>query len=151
MGIAVKMITGDHLAIARETARQLGMSTDIYNTGAGRPLCSVPTPQAPRSHPNSADALGVVRARTHTEFLERGVMSPDLMVPADELVEKADGFAEVFPQHKFEIVRKLQGRAHIVGMTGDGVNDAPALKQSDIGIAVAGATVLEKRTRAGRG
>ena len=76
-------------------------------------------------------------------------MSPDLMIPADELVEKADGFAEVFPQHKFEIVRKLQERKHTVGMTGDGVNDAPALKQSDIGIAVAGATVSGGVGRAG--
>ncbi len=57
-----------------------------------------------------------------------------------EQVEKADGFAEVFPEHKFAIVRILQGRNHITGMTGDGVNDAPALKQADVGIAVSGAT-----------
>ncbi len=57
-----------------------------------------------------------------------------------EKVEKADGFAEVFPEHKFSIVRILQGRNHITGMTGDGVNDAPALKQADVGIAVSGAT-----------
>ncbi len=57
-----------------------------------------------------------------------------------EAVEKADGFAEVFPEHKFAIVRILQQRNHITGMTGDGVNDAPALKQADVGIAVSGAT-----------
>ncbi|KAI3865775.1 hypothetical protein MKX03_025521 [Papaver bracteatum] len=61
-------------------------------------------------------------------------------LPVDELIEKADGFAGVFPEHKYEIVKYLQDRKHICGMTGDGVDDAPALKKANIGIDVAYST-----------
>lgn len=79
----------------------------------------------------------------------KGQLPPEMahVKDVDELVEHADGFAEVFPEHKFEIVNILKGRKHIVGMTGDGVNDAPALKKADVGIAVDGAhpiSLLEK-------
>ena len=63
---------------------------------------------------------------------------------ADQIIESSDGFAEVYPEHKYHIVEVLQKFNHIVGMTGDGVNDAPALKRADVGIAVAGATDAAK-------
>ncbi|CAL5048949.1 unnamed protein product [Urochloa decumbens] len=104
LGVNVKMITGDQLAIGKETGRRLGMGTNMYPSS---------------SLLKDGDTGGL---------------------PVDELIEKADGFAGVFPEHKYEIVRRLQERKHICGMTGDGVNDAPALKKADIGIAVADAT-----------
>ncbi|KAK8499360.1 hypothetical protein V6N13_010602 [Hibiscus sabdariffa] len=107
LGVNVKMITGDQLAIAKETGRRLGMGTNMY----------------PSSSLLGGDKDSSIAA-----------------LPVDELIEKADGFAGVFPEHKYEIVKRLQERKHICGMTGDGVNDAPALKKADIGIAVADAT-----------
>ena len=109
MGVDVRMVTGDHVAIAREVAREVNLKTDIV----------------------TADA-----------FINESDQK------AAEIVEKADGFAEVFPEHKYRIVSLLQSRDHIVGMTGDGVNDAPALKKADVGIAVAGATDAAKSAAA---
>ena len=104
MGVKIKMVTGDALAIAKETAKKLGMGGNILD----------------------ASSLGDSKKKETAEV--------------SESIENADGFAQVFPEHKFHIVDVLQQRGHMVGMTGDGVNDAPALKKADCGIAVSAAT-----------
>ena len=105
MGVKVKMVTGDHTAVAKEIAREVNLGANIRPSSA---LLDMPDKKA------------------------------------RNMVEDADGFAEVFPEHKYHIVELLQEKGHIVGMTGDGVNDAPALKKADAGIAVAGATDAAK-------
>ena len=95
----------------------------------------------------TGDHESIARELSHTLGLGTDIISVDKLynenlsdVLREELIEKANGFAEVYPEHKFEIVKTLQRKRHIVGMTGDGVNDAPALKQADVGIAVSNAT-----------
>jgi len=104
MGIRVKMVTGDQVAIGREIAQQLGLGANILDAGVFE----------------------------ETKHHEGGRLA--------DAIETADGFAQVYPEHKYHIVEVLQRRDHVVGMTGDGVNDAPALKKADVGIAVSGAT-----------
>jgi len=104
MGINVKMVTGDQIAIGKEIARQLGLGVNLL------------------------DASLFAETKHH----EAGQLA--------DAIEQGDGFAQVFPEHKYHIVDVLQNRGHIVGMTGDGVNDSPALKKADAGIAVSGST-----------
>jgi H+-transporting ATPase len=104
MGVKVKMVTGDQVAIGREIAGQIGLGKNILD----------------------AQIFGDTKHHETSQLAES--------------IEKADGFAQVFPEHKYHIVDVLQKKDHIVGMTGDGVNDAPALKKADAGIAVSGAT-----------
>ena len=103
LGLQVKMLTGDAIAIAKETCKMLALGTKVYNS----------------------------------DRLIHGGLSGTTQ---HDLVERADGFAEVFPEHKYQVVEMIQQRGHLTAMTGDGVNDAPSLKKSDCGIAVEGAT-----------
>ncbi|MEJ2346661.1 MAG: plasma-membrane proton-efflux P-type ATPase, partial [Gammaproteobacteria bacterium] len=96
----------------------------------------------------TGDNISIAREISSQLGLGRNIVAADkLLKSADggdqgsgDQIEKADGFAQVFPEHKYNIVKTLQNRGHLVGMTGDGVNDAPALKQADVGVAVSGAT-----------
>jgi len=104
-GIKPLMLTGDHIAIAKEIAYQVGIGSKIIRL---------------------ADMEG---------------LSEDEQV---KIVEESDGFAEIYPEDKYKVVKLLQSRGHMVGMTGDGVNDAPALKQAEMGIAVSNSTDAAK-------
>ncbi|CAF0761053.1 unnamed protein product [Adineta steineri] len=106
LGVKVKMITGDQLAIAKETGRRLGMGDKMF------------------------------LSRT----LKDGPPIDSSYHDTEDLILHADGFAGVYPEHKYEIVERLQKMGHMIAMTGDGVNDAPALKKANVGIAVADAS-----------
>ncbi len=107
LGVAVKMLTGDALPVARE----IGLGVGLPNI---RPIADLKAASA-----QASDKKG-------------------------DLFSGADGFAEVFPEDKYTVVKELQAAGHVAGMTGDGVNDAPALRQAEVGIAVSTATDVAK-------
>jgi H+-transporting ATPase len=96
----------------------------------------------------TGDQQAIAKETAHQLSLGENILNANLFAETDphqigqlaDAIEEADGFAQVFPEHKYHIVDTLQQQGHIVGMTGDGVNDAPALKKADAGIAVSGAT-----------
>jgi len=104
-GLDIRMVTGDHAAIAKQVAGQVGLGTQVKEAG---------------------------------ELFKQDMEEGEDRI--NEEVIEADAFAQVTPEDKFNIIKHFQKQNKIVGMTGDGINDAPALKQADVGIAVAEAT-----------
>lgn len=156
-GVHVKMITGDNIAIAREIARILGLRQDAVRasqlTGSGSKVLlelaevlsmaiyqrlkgEIPEGEAQRF---ARDVMEIVSSSYNTNMLEREFIHTHESAIVD-MIESVDIFAEVVPEDKYRIIETLQKGGHMVGMTGDGVNDAPALKKADCGIAVSGAT-----------
>jgi len=109
-------------------AKELGLSVKMLtgdSIGIAKQTCS---------------QLGLGSNIYNAERLGLGTNFPDMSgSDLHDFVEAADGFAQVFPQHKYNVISMLQDRGYLVAMTGDGVNDAPSLKKADTGIAVAGA------------
>jgi H+-transporting ATPase len=156
-GVAVKMVTGDHLAIAKEIGRLLKLpqhamrAAQLSGRAGGELMRLTETlasalyrrlkPDVSRHDADqfATEVMDTVKATYDTRILEREFTHTHAAAIV-ETVESVDIFAEVVPEDKFRIVDMLQQADHIVGMTGDGVNDAPALKRADCGIAVANAT-----------
>jgi H+-transporting ATPase len=121
LGIKVKMITGDQLDIAKETGRRLG--SKLFTI-----LIIV----------EYTFILFLVGDNMFLSTTLQGDFPKELRYrDVDDLILHADGFAGVYPEHKYEIVERLQKMGYVVAMTGDGVNDAPALSRANVGVAVA--------------
>ncbi len=156
-GVEVKMVTGDNIAVARYIASILGIGKNIKDVRELKGesieeyiyLSKVLTRAiAEQMHPDASGdeiqkEVDAIMKRVKRELYNMPLPKGTVKKHESEIIaaiEEANGFAQVFPEDKYFIVDELQKADHIVGMTGDGVNDAPALKKADCGIAVSGAT-----------
>ncbi|WP_457564256.1 plasma-membrane proton-efflux P-type ATPase [Caminibacter sp.] len=152
-GVEVKMVTGDNVAVARYIAKILGIGENIYSIKELKnetfdeyiTLAEIISKALLKSLNLSEDEVKektkqiVEMVKKEVPKLQKGIVKRHES-EIIKIIEQANGFAEVFPEDKYFIVDELQKADHIVGMTGDGVNDAPALRKADTGIAVSGAT-----------
>ena len=157
LGVEVKMVTGDNIAIARYIAKLLGIGEKIVSARELRGeeesykeylILTQVIAKAIMEVEGKSEKEAEEKAQRVVELVKKELKNLPLPKGAVrrheseiiKLIEEANGFAEVFPEDKYFIVDKLQKAGHIVGMTGDGVNDAPALRKADCGIAVHNAT-----------
>lgn len=153
-GVEVKMVTGDNVAVAKYIAKILGIGENIYSIKElknetydeyitlaeviSEALLKTMNASEEEIQKKTKEIVKIVQDEIGKK-LKRGVVKRHESEIV-KIIEQANGFAEVFPEDKYFIVDELQKADHIVGMTGDGVNDAPALRKADTGIAVSGAT-----------